>query len=705
MHRAVIISNNSHFKRPLTHFISLDGANGTDAISLICEYPQSTLPSFTSPSAIINTLVYENQQLQEEPYSNDIASSSSSLPTHPYHVISLVLKNFNSPTLSSLLPSFSPSSLKYLSTYNSQLDGQFWSAAAVRFASIEAIHLEDSLLPVLGSAFSNGLWPRLNRLTIKSCSLRYIDLPAFSIGKERLRMLELADNELTSLLWLTHPGVRLSNLWLLDVQSNRLSHLPARLKEHLPSVRTLRLGGNRFLYFDYAALRPWFGVDEVSLYGLSLPNDGNSKLAYTAEIEWLKGFNASEVKANFLVSSFAEGFAYDCRDSPFLVDWPTFQSQCNEKYEVLPGTNSFDKQTKSNFFFLISTADHLYFNSEHRLTVNRGNQSETVAITGVDVNHLSDTSLDFSKLYTLQSHLSHLSSSENAIRIRLFSGRMLKGLTEKTFRLDDPAGSWKADLLIERVTAFLEEAEAAGKYVLLVLWAYEDVLENVNDLLLIDWQSLEEQLLAPLFTRLRHQRALIGVEVISNFLSGEFIANSKTFLLDEDTCRLDTELQHFIAPKMDFLLLNVLSVSRLLGPGGKAIGVSIPASCYLCLPLVTLPSCLNALDVKWLDFVSIISHLEEVESEVYSYINWASNVHAASLPPIFYVLKEGEKAKAKAKKDQINVRKLFAVVSVQQYASGYFTEYTISGSSWDWFPGKVSREKVSIPNWFQFPWK
>lgn len=307
--------------------------------------------------------------------------------------------------------------------------------------------------------------------------------------------------------------------------------------------------------------------------------------------------------------------------------------------------------------------DHLYFNSDQKLVLNRGNQSETILIEGDSLPLFDHGLTSFSQLTALQLYLPYLSSGKNAIRIHLFSKKMLNLLITEPNYLN----AWETEQAIEHVTMFLDGAEAAQIYVLLVLWTYEDIVENVDSLHVIDWKTLEELLLKPLFKRLRYKKALIGIEIISNYLNGEFKANTKEAFLEETTCSFDDDFENSLFDKKEFLNMNVLIARSHLG-SGKAIGISIPATCYLCLPMVTFPPCLP--DINDFDFITIFSNVEEVESEVYSYVNWQENVNSTSLPPIFYVLKEV------TNNQTINVKKLFAIASVKQFTSGYFSEYT-----------------------------
>lgn len=259
------------------------------------------------------------------------------------HVISLVFENFTLPNLNNTFKSFNEKILKYLTIYNSHLDNQFWSSIS-HFSNIEAIHIKDSYMPMLGDVFREANWTFLNRLIIKSANLKFIDLYAFIKGKDNLRMLVMSGNELKSLLWLIAPELQLTKLWHLDLQSNQLSYLPSNLKDHLPNVKVLRLGGNRFLYFELTALEPWFDVDEVNLYEFTSENKTYTTLPHTIEITWLKNLDASQVKASFLISSFVSGFSYECPASNSSLDWTQFVNNCSAEYEVLPGkVNFFEK--------------------------------------------------------------------------------------------------------------------------------------------------------------------------------------------------------------------------------------------------------------------------------------------------------------------------------------------------------------------------
>lgn len=312
-------------------FVVVGIKDNFSAVSLVCNYSQSTLQQ--QSHLHIHTLVLKNH------FQNN---SQTRPPAEKYYVLSLVLEGFIHPSLSSTLSNtFDETILQYLTVYHSSLDSHSFLSSISLFSRLEAITIESSYLPMLESAFSEADWPHLNRLTIKSTDLGYIERDAFTRGKENLRMLVLSENELKGLLWLVSPDLRLTKLWHLDLQSNQLSHLPSNLRDHLPSVRVLRLGGNRFLHFEQASLRPWFAADEVNLYEFTLKNKNYTTLPYTRENVWLKNLSFLTVKANFFISSFVAGFSYDCQEGNSLLDWAQFMENCSSVYQVIPGKFNF----------------------------------------------------------------------------------------------------------------------------------------------------------------------------------------------------------------------------------------------------------------------------------------------------------------------------------------------------------------------------
>jgi len=155
-------------------------------------------------------------------------------------------------------------SLRYLTFLKSEfLTGNelFDWTVLMRFENIEVVHVESSPLTVLDIFFGSLTLSRLHTLVIKSSNLSFINREALE-GKENLRKLILAKNELKNFIWLTGLKKPLTSLWHLDLSGNKLTYIPPDLKVHIPSVRVLLLSDNQLNYYSLDTLEPWFNIDE-----------------------------------------------------------------------------------------------------------------------------------------------------------------------------------------------------------------------------------------------------------------------------------------------------------------------------------------------------------------------------------------------------------------------------------------------------------
>lgn len=167
------------------------------------------------------------------------------------------------------------------------------------------------------------------------------------------------------------------------------------------------------------------------------------------------------------------------------------------------------------------------------------------------------------------------------------------------------------------------------------------------------------------------------MEIISNFLSDQLDATKIPESFPDEDCTLDIDFQNMIQSKLNFLSQNLLIVQKYL-PAHKPIGVSISSDCYLCLPLVTLPSCLTEV-WQMLDFVTFFSSLAKATSEEYSYLNFLNSTQKLReilgesflKIGIFYVI-EDEKMTTSTSNKNWNTWLEWAIANMKNYASGYF---------------------------------
>lgn len=216
----------------------------------------------------------------------------------------------------------------------------------------------------------------------------------------------------------------------------------------------------------------------------------------------------------------------------------------------------------------------------------------------------------------------------NTLRLNLFGRRTFQYLAQPS-----PTTTAHSKAEITLWADFLEEvlgsAEEMKKYVILVVFKYEhfDFGGSESGIYFGDTSAwLERKLGATLETlseRLDAQSALVGIEVASGFLRGEF-----TFSTDEPSAG-----NQCLGASLAVQLGAIHSTAALLKSKLKdtLLGVNIDADCRFCLHGAMLQSCLktniNLASPKQyqLDFVSFSSALNKLATEVYSHRNWQAN--------------------------------------------------------------------------------
>lgn len=208
----------------------------------------------------------------------------------------------------------------------------------------------------------------------------------------------------------------------------------------------------------------------------------------------------------------------------------------------------------------------------------------------------------------------------NSIRLNLFG--------PSTFAyLKQPENVLRPNALISLWIDFLEDilsnAEVLKKYVFLVIFKYEHFDFNAIDF--SKTQMWLDTKLGDTFNemmpRLDAKSSLIGIEVVSGFLTGANIpvpstANNCPTDLDNQLIAIHSTV-HFIKRKLK----------------DKLVGINIDANCQYCLHGAMLKECQmkgisNQMPSNQVSFISITSHLNELNLEIYSHKNWFTNVPA-----------------------------------------------------------------------------
>lgn len=178
--------------------------------------------------------------------------------------------------------------------------------------------------------------------------------------------------------------------------------------------------------------------------------------------------------------------------------------------------------------------------------------------------------------------------------------------------------------------------------------------------------------------RISNHPALIGIEVINQFLSNENEVLSNTGGVQFDRCDPPyLNSPNSIAPQMSFLGFNAEIVKQYSST--KLIGVSIDAICGDCLHLTLIQTCRQIIQGfthdGGFDFITIVSDSLLANQEPYHYSRWnsdnfewfhqvdihtAENVKESKFRGVFFVLHGSVE-------DVINLNK-----TINSIASGYF---------------------------------
>lgn len=309
---------------------------------------------------------------------------------------------------------------------------------------------------------------------------------------------------------------------------------------------------------------------------------------------------------------------------------------------------------------------HLYFNSKGQLVFGSNEISLPFLVSGLNIDWkdviIATTSEEFTQNH--QSFLQILQSTKgkNAIRMPLFDEQMLAYYFE-----DIEISDYEIDLFIDQVVDYLDEAAAEEKYVIAVLWQYETVeryIRKADPLVSFTSPLFESKVIAKLITRISTHPALIGIEIVSQFLSGQLTEEEDLVTWPNSACETDPiQIMKAVEPYLIFLGFNAEAVKK--SSAEKAIGVSIDASCRSCFAFAYQKTCLRGFTGS-INFVTLITVVANAAKEPYSYLNYEENRkiifadddHSTG---IFYVID------GKPGKDFDDT-----ILGIQPYSAGYF---------------------------------
>lgn len=205
----------------------------------------------------------------------------------------------------------------------------------------------------------------------------------------------------------------------------------------------------------------------------------------------------------------------------------------------------------------------------------------------------------------------------NSIRLNLF------GLSTFAY-LAQPANVLRSNALILLWVEFLEDilsmAEALNKYVILVIFKYEHFdFKAINFRDTPVWLNTKlGDTFNELMPRLDAKSSLIGIEVVSGFLTADFTAS----IAEPNSVNL-------CQVGLDDQLIAIHSTVKLIKSKlkDKLVGLNIDANCPYCLHGAMMKECqmVGSLPANQVSFISINSHLNELNSEIYSHKNWPTN--------------------------------------------------------------------------------
>lgn len=180
-----------------------------------------------------------------------------------------------------------------------------------------------------------------------------------------------------------------------------------------------------------------------------------------------------------------------------------------------------------------------------------------------------------------------------------------------------------------------------------------------------------DAVLKPLFQRIRNHPALIGIEIIDDVY--QQLNDLRTFVnSSNEQCPYKTNLSEDIKNEI-YLLSYQIKILRKIFNNDIPIGVGFNANCQLCMPLLTIPECL---DSQLPDFITIRSINNASMNQYYShfklekeYQQWLTQNPQIKIPGIFYTIyasNEGDRVNVPAEIEKI----------LYKYVIGYFIPRT-----------------------------
>lgn len=310
---------------------------------------------------------------------------------------------------------------------------------------------------------------------------------------------------------------------------------------------------------------------------------------------------------------------------------------------------------------------HLFFNSNGKLVFGANEMNAPFLVNGFNIDWRSVNIATTAEEFT-QNHHSFLQILQptkglNAIRMSLFDERMLA-----YYFGDIEISDYEIDIFIDQIVDYLDEAAADEKYIIAVLWQYEIVERYVSKTdILVSFTSpvFESTVIAKLITRISAHPALIGFEMVSQFLSGQLTEEEDLVTWPNSACETDPlAIMKAIEPYLIFLGFNAQAVKK--RSAEKALGVSIDASCRSCFAFAYQQTCLRGFTGSF-DFVTLITVAANAAKEPYSYLNYMES-RKMIFPDddhsmgIFYVID------GKPGKDVDDT-----ILGIQPYSAGHFT--------------------------------
>lgn len=586
-------------------YCCLDGVDGTDAVSLVCNIKDLDTIANDPFEASINTLVLKQAKLEDPNY----------IILPKLSVVSLVLDEVNAnqdDQFSTIWKAFDPK-LQYITINKmnmNNLDDQFKWQQLERYSKLEGIYVKDSALNVIDVHMSDVLSnnPMLHTIKIEG-KIKNINYLAFKTSDDlNLQQLDMSNNIISNLRWLTHSSLK--HLKLLNLANNKLLTLPEQLSQALPSLQQLDLSANNFRFITWLAIQPLAALNEVRLFS---QRQIAPLMYFTSEMSWIKDKSKfDQLKAKFLVES--------------IADIPQYMTNF--------GKSQFKHFTDHKDDQLSYYLDQIYMESTKLGHYDYGYPEDKDIkeryMFGGDVvpcrhEDFFQNTLDEGQCLKNLKHSSKLKLGDaNVKQIFQVSSIFTRNHYDFITTSDGVLDQGKQKLFYDELEELLDFAASIDCYVIVSLWEDLDSLTAPGNVNIKVNKVRLNQLLQQLRERISSHPALLGFDVGVLLLK-----DASPWGEGLGACLEKPETVNRMRPQLSLIsaVISELSSSR-------PVGVSIGGDCGSCFGVMAnFQKCFDGFE-KDIDFINIINDDEKKEKFNYMLYEEAPNWYQRAGGPL-----------------------------------------------------------------------